>query len=82
MSVPSTAEPQKIPHSQITRGPALGRSVSSPYLFSGLLKCSVCGANISIVSDKWRGRGDAVYGYPQNSLSKARWPLLEACNPH
>ena len=44
-----------------------GRSVSSPYLFSRLMKCAVCGANISIVSGKWRGRGDVVYGCPQNT---------------
>jgi hypothetical protein len=33
-----------------------------------LLKCSVCGANISIVSGKWRGRSDVVYGCPQNTF--------------
>lgn len=44
-----------------------GRSASSPYLFSGLLKCSECGANITIVSGRWRGRGDVVYGCPQNA---------------
>ena len=49
------------------KGGMQGRSVSSPYLFSGLLKCAVCGANISIVSGKWRGRGDVVYGCPQNT---------------
>jgi len=32
-----------------------------------LLKCSVCSANISIVSGKWRGRSDVVYGCPQNA---------------
>jgi hypothetical protein len=37
-----------------------GRAVSSPYLFSGLLKCSECGANIGIVSGRWRGRNDVV----------------------
>jgi DNA invertase Pin-like site-specific DNA recombinase len=30
-------------------------------------ECAVCGANISIVSGKWRGRGDVVYGCPQNT---------------
>jgi site-specific DNA recombinase len=44
-----------------------GRSASSPYLFSGLLKCSECGANITIVSGRWRGRCDVVYGCPQNA---------------
>jgi site-specific DNA recombinase len=49
------------------KGGLAGRSISSPYLFSGLLKCSECGANISIVSGRWRGRGDVVYGCPQNT---------------
>ena len=48
-----------------------GRSVSSPYLFSGLLKCSECGANISIVSGRWRGHSDVVYGCPQNTFRGA-----------
>ncbi len=39
------------------KGGMQGRSVSSPYLFSGLLKCSECGANISIVSGRWRSCG-------------------------
>ena len=39
----------------------------SPYLFSELLKCSECGANITIVSGRWRERGDVVYGCPQNT---------------
>lgn len=50
-----------------SKGGMQGRSVSSPYLFSGLLKCSECGANISIVSGRWRGRDDVVYGCPQNT---------------
>jgi len=33
-------------------------------MFSGLLKCSECGANISVVSGRWRGRSDVVYGCP------------------
>jgi len=49
------------------KGGMQGRSVSSPYLFSGLPKCSECGANISIVSGRWRGRSDVVYGCPQNT---------------
>ena len=49
------------------KGGMAGRSISSPYLFPGLLKCSECGANISIVSGRWRGRGDVVYGCPQNT---------------
>jgi hypothetical protein len=50
------------------KGGMQGRSASSPYLFSGLLKCSECGANFSIVSGRWRGRGDVLYGCPQNAL--------------
>src|SRR5258708_20425643 len=50
------------------KGGMQGRSVSSPYLFSGLLKCSECGANISIVSGRWRGRSDVGYGCPQNTF--------------
>ena len=53
------------------KGGMQGRSVSSPYLFSGLLKCSQCGANISIVSGRWRGRSDVVYGCPQNTFRGA-----------
>ena len=53
------------------KGGMQGRSVSSPYLFSGLLKCSECGANISIVSGRWRGRSDVVYGCPQNTFRGA-----------
>jgi len=49
------------------KGGMQGRSASSPYLFSGLLKCSECGANISIISGRWRGRGDVIYGCPQNA---------------
>jgi len=36
-----------------------------------LLKCSECGANISIVSGRWRGRSDVVYGCPQNTFRGA-----------
>jgi DNA invertase Pin-like site-specific DNA recombinase len=53
------------------KGGMQGRSASSPYLFSGLLKCSECGANISIVSGRWRGRSDVVYGCPQNAFRGA-----------
>jgi site-specific DNA recombinase len=53
------------------KGGMQGRSVSSPYLFSGLLRCSECGANVSIVSGRWRGRSDVVYGCPQNTFRGA-----------
>ena len=51
-----------------SKGGMQGRSASSPYVFSGLLKCSECGANIAIVSGRWRGRDDVVYGCPQNAF--------------
>jgi site-specific DNA recombinase len=38
------------------------RAASSPYLFSGLLKCSLCGASITIVSGCSRNRTDVRYG--------------------
>ncbi len=38
------------------------RAVSSPYIFPGLLKCSLCGANITIVSGCSRKRTDVRYG--------------------
>jgi site-specific DNA recombinase len=38
------------------------RAVSSPYVFSGLLKCSLCGASITIVSGCSRKRSDVRYG--------------------
>ena len=38
------------------------RAVSSPYIFSGLLKCSLCGASVTIVSGCSRKRTDVRYG--------------------
>jgi site-specific DNA recombinase len=67
-AVEARIETVKALYGQIgSKGGMRGRSASSPYLFSGLLKCSQCGANISIVSGRWRGRGDVVYGCPQNT---------------
>ena len=40
-----------------------GRSSSSPYLFSGLVKCGECGANMNIVTGRGQ-RVDAAYGCP------------------
>ncbi len=39
-------------------------SMNSPHLFSGLLKCSVCGANLVIVQGKGRNKASAKYGCP------------------
>ncbi len=38
------------------------RAVSSPYIFSGLLKCALCGASVTIVSGCSRKRQDVRYG--------------------
>jgi site-specific DNA recombinase len=40
------------------------RAASSPYIFSGLLKCDVCGANFTIVSGKGKHHATADYGCP------------------
>jgi site-specific DNA recombinase len=38
------------------------RAASSPYIFSGLLKCSLCGASVTIVAGCGRSRQDVRYG--------------------
>jgi site-specific DNA recombinase len=40
----------------------------SPYLFSGFLKCGLCGANMTIVSGRGNGNRYARYGCPRNAL--------------
>src|SRR5271157_6068262 len=71
-AVQARIETGKLLYGEIGRkGGMQGRSVNSPYLFSGLLKCSECGASISIVSGRWRGRKDVVYGCPQNTFRGA-----------
>jgi site-specific DNA recombinase len=42
--------------------PCRGRMAGSPYLFTGLLECSVCHGSITIVSGQWRARNDSRYG--------------------
>ncbi len=44
------------------------RAVGSQYLFSGLLKCGVCRANITIVAGRGRNHTSASYGCPMNAL--------------
>jgi hypothetical protein len=39
-----------------------GRAAASPYLFTGLLECSVCGGSVTIVSGQWKKREDSRYG--------------------
>jgi len=43
-----------------------GRTASLPYLFSGLLRCGQCGANLTIVSGRGKNRA-ASYGCPLNA---------------
>lgn len=44
------------------KGGLMNRSASSPYIFSGLLKCGVCGANYIIVSGTGRNHKGVDYG--------------------
>jgi hypothetical protein len=41
------------------------RAASSPYLLTGFLKCSSCGASLAIVTGRGKG-GHGKYGCPQN----------------
>ncbi len=41
-----------------------GRTASSRYLFSGLLKCGICGASLTIVTGRGRARRAGYYGCP------------------
>ena len=43
------------------------RAASSPYIFSGLLKCGVCGGNCVLISGVSRGHRSATYGCPFHS---------------
>jgi site-specific DNA recombinase len=42
--------------------PRGGRAAGSPYLFTGLLECSLCRGSITIVSGQWKMRADSRYG--------------------
>jgi site-specific DNA recombinase len=42
--------------------PRHGRAAGSPYVFTGLLHCSVCQGSVTIVSGTWRKRNDSRYG--------------------
>lgn len=42
-------------------------AIGSPYLFSGILRCKPCGANMNIISGKGK-RGYAKYGCPMHHL--------------
>jgi site-specific DNA recombinase len=41
-------------------------AMNAPYLFSGLLKCSLCGANLQIVAGRGRNHPNQTYGCPLN----------------
>ena len=42
------------------------RSTSVPYLFSGILKCGECGANLSILTSRGKNNKAAAYGCPHH----------------
>lgn len=48
--------------------PGLLRSsaMNAPYLFSGLLRCSECGANLQIIAGRGRNHPNQTYGCPMN----------------
>ena len=41
-------------------------AMNAPYLFSGLLKCSQCGANLQIIAGRGRNHPHQTYGCPLN----------------
>jgi site-specific DNA recombinase len=41
-------------------------AMNPPYLFSGLLRCKTCGANLQIVAGRGRNHKSATYGCPLN----------------
>jgi hypothetical protein len=49
--------------------PRGGRAAGSPYLFTGLLECSLCHGSITIVSGLWKKRDDARYGCSMHAYS-------------
>jgi site-specific DNA recombinase len=46
----------------VREGKRRGRAAASPYIFTGLLKCSECGGSITIVLGRSRNRFDSRYG--------------------
>jgi site-specific DNA recombinase len=52
------------------KGGLFSRSASSRYLFSGVLKCGVCGGNLVVVSGRAQGR-QPKYGCSQNFFRSA-----------
>lgn len=41
-------------------------AINSRYLFSGLLRCKVCGANLQIIAGRGRNHPNQTYGCPMN----------------
>ncbi len=50
--------------SQGRKGGLMAGAASSPYIFSGLLKCGLCGNNFTLVSGTGKGRHTDRYGCP------------------
>jgi len=50
-----------------TGGLMNSRAASSPYLFSGLLRCGECGANYVLVSGAGKHHRSASYGCPAHA---------------
>ena len=44
----------------------VGNAAGNPYIFSGLLKCALCGGNLVIVSGRGRNHGEPHYGCLMN----------------
>jgi site-specific DNA recombinase len=42
------------------------RAMNTPYLFSGLLRCKTCGANLQLVAGRGRNHPNQTYGCPMN----------------
>jgi site-specific DNA recombinase len=53
---------ERVYGSHSRKGGLMNRSASSPYIFSGLLKCGVCGSNYIIVSGVGKNHGSVDYG--------------------
>jgi site-specific DNA recombinase len=56
-------------YEEANKPPGLLRSsaMNAPYLFSGLLKCHECGANMQIVAGRGRNHKTQTYGCPMNA---------------
>lgn len=67
-AVESRRELVKRIYEDASKRPGLLRSsaMNAPYLFSGLLKCSQCGANLQIIAGRGRNHPNQTYGCPLN----------------